>query len=196
VQNAATLAGQASERARDPNQTGTSQANVISLLSFAQQVVNGALAHVVDTGPLALVSRQVIYPIFANLPAAVRILALRDASGRDIVPLGEFSALQQVNTGWPSAVSDSPRSFTLCGRDLLIVYPGVAISPPTLTVVYSELTATLIGASTTEVTNDDDDALLDLTEVLLLLKARDLPDCKKIIERFKARMDALAKEPK
>jgi hypothetical protein len=196
VQSASTLAAQASERARDPNQTGTSQTNVISLLSFAQQVVNGILGHVVDEGSLPLVSRQVIYPIFANLPAAVRILALRDASGRDLVPLGEFSALQQVNTGWPSAVSDSPRSWTLCGRDLLIVYPGVAVSPPTLTPVYSELTTTLTAASTTEVTNDDDDALLDLTEVLLLLKSRDLPDCKKIIERFKARMDALAKEPK
>ena len=195
MQSATTLAGQASERARDPNQTGTSQANVISLLSFAQQVVNGALAHVTATAPLALVSRQVIYPIFANLPAAVRILAVRDASGRDLVPLGEFSALRQVDTGWPSAVSDAPRSFTLCGRDLLIVYPG-AVFPPTLTVVYSELTTPLTGASATEVTNDDDDALLDLTELLLLLKSRDLPDCKKIGERFKARMDALAKEPK
>ena len=195
MQSATTLAGQASERARDPNQTGTSQANVISLLSFAQQVVNGALAHVVNNAPLALVARQVIYPIFANLPAAVRILAVRDASGRDLVPLGEFSALRQVDTGWPSAVSDSPRSFALCGRDLLIVYPG-AVFPPTLTVVYSELTTTLTGASITEVTNDDDDALLDLTELLLLLKSRDLPDCKKIGERFKAHMDALAKEPK
>ena len=195
MQSATTLAGQASERARDPNQTGTSQANVISLLSFAQQVVNGALAHVVNNAPLALVARQVIYPIFANLPAAVRILAVRDASGRDLVPLGEFSALRQVNTGWPSAVSDVPRSFALCGRDLLIVYPG-AVFPPTLTVVYSKLTTTLTGASATEVTNDDDDALLDLTELLLLLKSRDLPDCKKIGERFKARMDALAKEPK
>src|ERR1700676_3704025 len=159
--NVGTLTSQVSERARDPNQSGTTGPNVISLLSFAQQVVNGILGHVTRLDNLALVSRQVIYPLSANLPNSVKVQAVRDASGRDLVPLGEFSALQQVDTGWPSAVTSAPRSYALCGRDLLIVYPGVDKSPPTLTVVSTALTTTLTAAgNTTQVTNDDDDALM------------------------------------
>lgn len=197
MQSVAVLSAQVSERARDINQTGTTAANVILLLSFAQQVVNGALAHVTRLDQLPLISRQVIYPIFAMLPNSVRVLAVRDASGRDLVPFGEFAGLWQADTAWPSKVSSAPRSYTLCGRDLLIVYPGVDISPPTLTVVSAALTTVLTsGAQTTQITNDDDDAVMDLAEVLLLLKSRDIPDCLKIIERFKARMQALGAEPK
>ena len=57
-------------------------------------------------------------------------------------------------------------------------------------------TALTSGTQTTQVTNDDDDAVMDLCEALLLLKSRDIPDCQKIIERFKARIEGLKTEPK
>lgn len=197
AQNVATLTSQVSERARDPNQTGTTQANVISLFSFCQQVVNGITADVTVQDSLAMTAQQLIYPIFANMPDSVRVLAVRDASGRDLVPLGDFAALGQVKNSWPILYSSAPRSYTLCGRDLLIIYPGVAVSPPTLTVISAALTTALTsGTQTTQVTNDDDDAVMDLCEALLLLKSRDIPDCQKIIERFKARMETLRGEPK
>lgn len=197
MQNVGALTSQVSERARDVNQTGTTQPNVISLFSFCQQVVNGILAHVTESAPLILTPRQNIYPIFANFPTSVRVLQVRDASGRDLVPFDDFAALRQVATNWPSAVSDTPRDYALCGRDLLIIYPGVAASPPTLTVISAMLTTPLtLSTDTTQVTNDDDDAVMDLCEVLLLLKARDKPDCQKIIERFKTRIENLLKEPK
>ena len=197
MQNVGQLTSQVSERARDANQTGTPQNSVISLFSFCQQVVNGILGHVTELDPLPLVARKHVYPLFANLPNSVKVQAVRDASGRDLVPLGEFAALQQVDTNWPSAVTDIPRSYTPCGRDLLIIYPGVSVSPPTLTVVSTALTTALtLPANTTQVTNDDDDAVMDLCEILLLFKARDLPDCPAAIARFKSRIENLQKEPK
>jgi hypothetical protein len=197
MQNVGMLTSQISERARDINQTGTSQANVIYLFSFCQQVVNGILADVTVEDSLPLVAHQNIYPIFANIPDSVRVLAVRDASGRDLHPFGDFAGLHQAATNWPSKVSSAPRSYALCGRDLLIIYPGVSVSPPTLTVVSALLTVPLSSAfQTTQVTNDDDDAVMDLCEVLLLLKSRDISDCQKIIDRFKARIDNLRKEPK
>lgn len=197
MQNVGILTSQVSERARDVNQTGTTQPNVIFLFSFCQQVVNGILADVTELDPLTLTARQNIYPIFANLPNSVRVLSVRDASGRNLNPFRDFAALRQVATNWPSAVSDTPRSYGLCGRDLLIVYPGVGVSPPTLTIISAALTTPLtLPAQTTQVTNDDDDAVMDLAEVLLLLKSRDKPDCLKIIERFKTRIENLRKEPK
>lgn len=197
MQNAGTLSLQVSERARDPNQTGTVQADVIWFLGFSQQVVNGILADVTEQDSLTLTPTQNIYPIFATFPNSVRVLSVKDASGRNLVPFRDFAGLRQVATNWPSIVSSAPRSFGLCGRDLLIIYPGVAVSPPTLTVTSAALTTQLtIPSQTTQVTNDDDDAVMDLTEVLLLLKSRDKPDCAKIIERFKTRIENLRKEPK
>jgi hypothetical protein len=197
AQSVATLSAQISERARDPSQTGTTGPNVISLLSFAQQVVNGILADVTVQDSLPLVSRQAIYPIFSNWPDSVRVLSIKDASGRNLVPFRDFAGLRQVATNWPSLTSSAPRSYALCGRDLLIIYPAVATSLPTLTITSAKLTTTLTsGAQTTEVTNDDDDAVLDITEALLLLKSRDLSDVQKIIDRFKTRIEGLKTEPK
>jgi hypothetical protein len=196
AQNVGNLTSQVSERARDPNQTGTTQANVILLFSFCQQVVNGVLADVTVQDVLPLTARQLIYPIFANMPDSVRVLAVRDASERDLQPFGEFAGLGNVKNSWPSSYSDTPRSYAPCGRDLLIIYPGPT-GTPILTVISAALTTALtLPAQTTQVTNDSDDAVMDLCEVLLLLKARDIPDCQKIIERFKNRMAALETEPK
>ena len=196
AQLVSTLSTQVSSRARDPLQTGTASADVINLLSFSQQVVNGILCDVTATALLTINPNQVIYQISNYVDTAVRILAIRDASGRDLQPFDDFAGLNQVATNWPSAVSDAPRSYALCGRDLLIFYPGVKTAQ-TVTVVFGILTFPLIlPTDTTEVTNDDDDAVMDLTEVLLLLKAGDLNECAKIIERFKSRIETLKSEPK
>lgn len=196
AQSVGTLSRQVSTRARDPLQTGTASADVINLLSFSQQVVNGIMNDVTGTAPLTLQPNQVIYQLSNIINVAVRVLAIRDASGRDLQPFDDFAGLCQVNTGWPSAVSDAPRSYALCGRDLLIIYPGVKTAQ-TLTVIFGALTfPLLVPTDTTQVTNDDDDALLDLTEALLLLKARDLNEIPKIIERFKSRIELMKQEPK
>lgn len=191
--NVGTMSTQVADRVRDPNFEGTTQANVISLLSYSQQVVNGVLGDVTGSASLVLQPRTPIYQLSSVLTSAVKIQAVRDASGRDLEPI-PFEALSWLSMKWFTAVSDYPRGFATAGRDLLIIFPAVRTAQ-TVTVVYSNLTATLNSTGqTTAVPNEDDDAVYDLAEALLLLKNRDMPGCKMVIERFSQRIKELANE--
>jgi hypothetical protein len=193
--SAGNLTSQVAERSRDQNFEGTSQSNMILLASYAQQVINAALHDVVASASLTLTPRQNIYQLSSVLPSAVKVLAVRDASGRDLQPMyGEAEEVAVADLQWLTAVSDAPRNYGVIGRDLLFIYPGVRVAQ-TLTVFYSELTPTLaLTTDTTVVPNEDDDAIFDLVEALLLLKNRDLLGAPAAIARFRDRIQYLRKE--
>jgi hypothetical protein len=191
--NAGQLSAQVAARVRDPNFGATTQPQVINLLSYAQQVVNGSLGEVTGTQPLLLQPRTVIYQLSSFVPAAVRVQGVRDASNRDLDSIS-YDNLRQIDQRWPVAVSDGPRSFCQCGRDLLIIHPGVNL-PQTLTVIYTLLTTPLATtADSTVVQNQADDAVLDLGELVLLLQHRDLSPFQDAMKRFAARMKELKEE--
>lgn len=198
--NAGTMSAQLAIRARDPNFNGTTQAQVISLLSYSQQVVNGSLSNghdsslgdITGSAPLVLQPRTPIYSVSGFVPGGVKILAIRDNSGRDLEPMTEFVQLIQTDLKWVTRTADAPRGWCYAGRDVLIVYPAV-LSPQTVTVVYSLLTPTLATtADTTVVPNETDDVVFDLAEALLLLKGRDLNGVATVVARFSKRMGELA----
>jgi len=192
--NAGYASAQVADRVRDPNFGATSQQNVIGLLSYAQQVINGSLDEETGTASLVLQPRTAIYRISSFLPSAVRVQGIRDASGRDLDPIS-YENLQQIDLNWPVAISDHPNSFCQCGRDLLIVHPGIGNNPTTLTVIYTLLTPALATiADSTVVQNETDDAVLDLTELLLILQHRDLSPFQNALGRFTTRMKELKSE--
>lgn len=193
MQNAGNLSAQVAGRVRDPNFNGTTQLQTIQLLSYSQQVVNGILGDVTGQVSLVVQPRSLIYQISSFLPSAVKILAIRDAGGRDLVP-EPFSALSWFHQKWLTSIADSPRTYHLAGRDILIIYPGVR-SAQTLTVVYSNLTTPLATTGdSTVVPNEDDDAILDLSEALLLLKNRDMAGAKTVYDRLAGRIKELKSE--
>jgi hypothetical protein len=192
--NVGIMSVQAATRARDPNFGATTQPQVINLLSYGQQVVNGALDEETGSASLVLQPRTVIYQISSFLPSAVRVQGVRDSSGRDLDPIG-YENLQQIDLNWPFAIADAPRSFCQCGRDLLIVHPGIENNPTTVTVIYTLLTPALATtADTTVLQPEADSALLDLTETLLVLQHRDLTAFKEAHDRFVHRMKELKGE--
>jgi hypothetical protein len=185
------MSAQVAERVRDPNFNGTSQPQVINLLSYSQQVINGILGSVTGSFPLLVQPRTPIYQISAFLPACVKIQAIRDAGGRDLEPM-PFEALSWLDMKWVTSIADGPRGYALAGRDVLVIYPGLKVAQ-TVTVVYSTLTPALATkADSTVVPAEDDHAVYDLTEVLLLLKNRDMAGCKTVMDRMAGRIRGLA----
>lgn len=190
--------GQASatiaNRVRDPFFQGTAQPDVISLISYAQQVVNGILSDAVQSSTLTLQPRTLIYSLSGFVPNAIKVLAITDASGRDLEPMPEIQNLQWLDMRWPVAVADSPRGYCQVGADLLIIYPAVKVQQA-LTVKFSQyIPPVATTADSTSLPAEDDAAVHALTEALLLLKGRDLNAVAKTVERFASRIAELRKE--
>jgi hypothetical protein len=189
MMTAGTMSTLVADRARDPLFEGTTQAQLIGLLSYAQQVVNGVLSEITGSATLTVPVRTVIFLISTSLPSAVKILTVQNA-GRDLDAI-PYDMLQQIDLRWPVAVSGfhpEPTSFTTCGRDILILHPGVTTAR-TMTVVYGLLTTPLVLTSdSTVTTNETDNAIMDLGEILLLLKGRDFAPVQDAIERMKKRL--------
>lgn len=188
--NVGHMATLVADRARDPLFMGTTQQQVIGLLSYAQQVVNGILSEIVGNATLTLQPRSVIYQISSVFPLAVKVLTVQDGTNRDLDAIS-YDMLQQIDLHWNTAVNGyrpEPTSFTTCGRDLLILHPGVTMVRPML-VIYSVLTAPLLTpADSTVLFSESDNAVMDIGEILLLLKGRDFTPVQDAIARLKSRL--------
>lgn len=190
MENCGVASATIADRVRDPLFTATTQLNIIGLMSYAQQVTNAVLSDIVQAGILTLQPRTLIYQLSAYLPAAIKVLAVQDASGRDLDPVS-LVELQHINMRWPTALSDSPIAFTQVGADLLIIYPGLSLQQ-NITVKYSEyLPAVALTTDSTVVPNEDDTCVNALTETLLLLKNRDLNAVAAALKRFTSRVEEL-----
>lgn len=194
MENLGQASSQVANRARDPEFQGTTQAQVIQLLSYSQQVVNGILGDLVLSSSLTLQPRTLIYSLSGFVPGSIDVLAVTDASGRDLDPLSIITELQWIDMRWPTAVADYPRSYCQVGGDLLIIYPAVKTTQA-LTVKFSQFIPPVVNiADSTSLPNEDDSAVNALAEVLLLLKGRDLAPVKAAIERFAGRIKELGSE--
>src|ERR1039458_4669940 len=97
MQNAGSMSAQVAERVRDANFNGATQPQVINLLSYSQQVINGILGDVTGTASLLVQPRSTLYQISAFLPAAVKIQAIRDAGA--IPPISIVGTPRGATTG-------------------------------------------------------------------------------------------------
>ena len=160
-------------------------------MSYAQQVVNGITGDNVSSASLYLQPRTLIYGLSTFILDAIKVLAVQDASGRDLEPMPAIENLQWLDMRWPVAVADRPRGYCQVGADLIIIYPGVK-TPQTLTVKYGNVIAPVtVVADSTSLPAEDDAAINSLTEALLLLKGRDLNAVQATVARFSKRIEDL-----
>lgn len=168
---AGTLVNTLLQRVRDPQGAIHSRGTVRTLLSHAQRLINAGLRATIAEATLATEPSRLIYPISALLPNVIHVESVR-ADDRDLADI-DWRLLWHIDGTWFRRTGDRFEGFARIGRDLLVLYPAQTVTA-SVTVIYTALTATLEGDATP---TDLDDALhspmLDLTEALLLLRARD-----------------------
>ena len=172
------------QRSRDPLGTANSEAIMYDLFTRLQRAVNAKIEDVVGSASLPIIARQCVYQINANLPLAQKVLGVRDAN-RDLYPM-EFDQLRGLDRYWFRRFKDQLRWFALCGYDILVIGP-----PPdslqeatAVTVVYNQVTSAITSdANTFQLQDENVQSVEELTEAILLCKARDFAGMKQALGR-------------
>lgn len=184
------------DRARDPQGIATSQQICFSLASTAQQVVNGSTGDVIVSNPLYVQPRTPIYQLSAFFTDLVDVKTVQDTSGRDLSPIeGGADELAAISYTWIADIGQ-PRAWAKIGKDLLVIYPSPPISSIQVNVFYTRLIPVMgsLVSDTTTVPNETDYAVMTLTEILLLLKARDYRSIPEAIKRYQGQITELRGE--
>jgi len=181
-------------RARDPLGAATPRTKVFDFMARIQAIVNGGLERVIQSAPLTVQPQLPMYPIAGFLPSALRIVDIRDASGRSLDGPVPLESLKWLNMEWFREIGPELRSWCVVGKDLLILRPSLPIQQ-TVTVFYVAVTATqLDDTMNLQISDDDIQEVLDPVEFLLDLKARDLRNAAPILERWQKRMSEAGME--
>lgn len=184
----------AAARARDPNFTGTPKTAVFDLLSRMQTILNGMTAGYEVQISLPVQVQNPAYSISGLLPGALKIVDVRDSTGRSLDGPVPFNTLKYLSFDWWRQTGPELRSWSLVGQDLLILRPQLMM-PTTVTVVAVAVTASLaVDSDTFQVPDEDVPQIIDGVEFLLDLKARDLDNCKAIFDRLRGQIQGTASE--
>lgn len=171
-------------RSRDPNGTANTPTLIWDLFNRLQWAVNAEIEDVVGSVNMPLVERQCLYGINANLPNAQKILGVRNAK-RDLYPVG-FDQLRGIDRYWFRRFRDDVRWFSLCGYDLLVIGPppDTLQEATTVEVRYNAVTTAIVSDSSTFALQDENvESVMELTEAILLAKARDWAGAQQAMER-------------
>lgn len=178
-------------RVRDPQGLATSRLEAAQFLTHAQRLVNIGMPQALDSSPLVLERLRMVYPVSGLLPLSGKVLGARDADGRPL-PLVEWRALKWQSPTWFRDIGDRPLTISRLGRDSIVVYPALH-QTQTITVlsakVTSDLTAVAVPVETTELFVG---MVLDIGELLILLKQRHMYAMQPIAARLKLRMTEAA----
>ncbi len=170
----ATVAGQlvdtALQRVRDPGGLAHSRALVRLVLTHLQRILNAKFGVVVESRTLTTVPRQQVYPIAALTAETLRVISVREGV-RDLIRVA-WPELWYQDRNWPFRVEDRHESFSVIGRDLLVIYPAKPAAS-TVTLICATLTATLTDDTVViELQEELHPLLLSLAEAILLTRQR------------------------
>lgn len=150
-----------------------------------QTIMNGMMGGYITSATLTVQPQLPVYSISGSLPSALKIVDIRDASGRSLDGPVPYETLKYLSFDWWRETGPEPRSYSIVGKDLLIIRPQL-IMAATVTVVYIAVTNPLnVDSDTFQVPNEDVmGPIEDGVELLLTMKGRDLDTCKSIFERI------------
>jgi hypothetical protein len=170
-------------RIRDPQAIGTSRADVLTILSHSQRLVNLDARLLMSEAPLTLTKRQVVYELSSVFSNAGRIEEVIFEGRR----LDRMSLPQLVSydRGWFRRTGPYPVAWSPLGRTWIAVYPATLDAPLSVTIKATLNIPDLASeASELSFADADEAATLDLAELLLLTRIRIIENLKPAVDRF------------
>jgi len=188
--NTQTLVTKVATRARDASNIVHSRATVVAVMSQAQRVVNTRLRSFVKTATVTPVARKVLYQPADIAADALFPIAIR-AGVRDLSQVC-WMGLVANDSRWLRSAGSEPQVFATIGRSIFAVVPAYTGIPQDLTIVYVPALDDLIdlAADFPVIADEHVPMMLDLTEALLLMRARVLEPAQLALERFASALDA------
>lgn len=169
-------------RVRDPQGSMHSHALCLSLLTHLQRAYNNShrlvlLDTTVDTQPFSM-----FYPfaqVFVDSGGALDSMTITNVTQYER-PLERFTLpqLRMLNSYWPREIGPRLEGFCQLGYSFLLLYPALE-EPSQVVVTATSVTADLAGASDAtflEIPSESTPGLLQILELLLLLRQRSLPE--------------------
>ena len=166
-------------RVRDPQRSATSNADMLTLLSWGERVTNARANDSISSYTLTTSDNQCVYHLNALIPEQMRILSVRD-DGRDLYETS-YTMLKQTDRSWFREEADRHERYALLGRDILIVHPMVD-RQVSLEVRYTELTPLLADdEDSLQISEDWHGSVLDVAEMLIHLRQRNFEKLAKFL---------------
>jgi hypothetical protein len=173
-------------RVRDPNGLGHTRANALTLINHVARIVNAFTGDVKSSATLSTLRQLQMYSISAELPSAMNVIGVTHR-GRHLSNIS-LDDLRAVDSEWPRAIGNQYETFSVVGKDLLILYPALP-EADSVTVYYSKNLAELDNeADSLENPPHNDHVIVDTLEVILLMRQRDFSEAEikmqLVMERF------------
>lgn len=182
------------ELVRDPNAALNSRAFVRSILTHTQWAVNNRRRAFENGTILTTKAFQQVYLVINEIPLGVKIQAVRARGGgisvseeRDLERVS-LKSLAHIDLNWFGKVGPRIEVFATVGRNILILYPTLDSDSTVRIISSSKITAFSDDADTVTLTDEDSLPMIDLAQIILLIRARVTGTLKTKIEELAERM--------
>lgn len=175
-------------RARDSGATVTSRAEVRTVGTAVQRLLNAKFGLVISDVSFPTLAYQCVYPIAALAATALRVVEVADGN-RNLQEV-EWKSFWWVSRGWPRKTAAAHSCYALVGRDMIVIWPAKVI-PASVTLRTAVVTSDLVTDDVAiQLPTDYEPLLTDLTLAVVLTKMRMYAPMESLTESIKARMAA------
>jgi len=183
------------KRVREYGGLSTPLATGMQLLSRCQRVVNAGLGLVIESAFLAVPIKTLVFNYRVALPKAVDIITVGTVGDRRFQRVNRLIDFAAYDVEWWRNITGTRiEAFCQVGRELLFLYPGLAVADGVV-VVYTKLTTEVNDAVADydvglDLPDENIDDALSLAEAILLASSRRFKESSKRIEDLIASVSA------
>ena len=170
-------------RIRQSGNIGVTNDFAVQVLTTAQQYINILLKRVITTESLTTLKEKQVYSIADDLTNAIDIVSVSE-SNRELFHCKDFSELSAYEENWFRNITATRfEAWHQIARDYFIIYPAKAANS-SVSVEFVKATTistdyTTDSGNNLELPDEDVEAVLKLSEIILLVRGRNFTPIKK-----------------